>query len=149
MYTDLNKYKAGIIPSTSISYQGKDLTFVNDLDCDANLNEVIDRIDLSLKKLLEINDLSTLNARNLQFAPATVSNIEVLQALIDQEYTQQTALNTLTATINNFDISSKLIEIDLGDLTPDAAPCAQGENVYSLISLLNLFASEISSLKNP
>lgn len=149
MYSDLNKYKGGIVSSSDISFQGSPLTIITDIPCDQNLNEVIYQIDAKLKTLIDDSNFTTLDNKTVNFDPATASNIDILQALINDVDANNGDIITLIDELGNLDISTKEIVIDLDCLTPDAAPCATGINTYTLLTILSLFKNEICKLKNP
>lgn len=148
MYTDKNKYKGGFVSSSNVAIQGKTLTFVDEVPCDMNLNELIALVDESLKQLEDGNDFSILDPKSLDFDPADTSNVEILQELIDGLDTTSEGLNTLKQSFEDLDVGDAIIEIDLGCLTPEAMACEQGTNKYTLKSLLILFKNEICDLKS-
>lgn len=142
-----SKYNCGqILPSSCIPFTGSALTFLvepDELECDANINDVIAFIDKYLKKVIDGNDFSELETDCLTFNPETVTAKE-LHALEIAEICvlkgQVEALNTL---ITELDISTEIITIDLECLAPDAAACEVASNQYTLQSILQLFRSKL------
>lgn len=143
-----SKYNCGsILPSSCIPYTGKDLTILalpTDLDCDANLNDVIEKLDVAIKTLMDSNDFTGLTPviDCIDFDPLTVTAAELHELEIAKICELQGELDALTEQFNNLDIGTELITIILPEcLAPLAAPCASAENEYQLITLLNLFAA--------
>lgn len=143
-----SKYNCGsILPSSCIPYTGKDLTILalpTDLSCDANLNDVIEKLDIAIKTLMVSNDFTGLTPIEdcIEFNPATVTASQLHALEIAKICELAGELTALQEQLNNLDIGTELITITLPlCLEPLAAPCASAPNEYQLITLLNLFAS--------
>lgn len=151
MNCDTLKYKCGqLYPSACVPYTGKDLTLLADpttLGCDANINDVIFQIDAAVHTLIVGDILTGLNPRCLSFNPAIITPAGLHQVEIDKICGLDASLTTLINTVNNLNIGTELIVIDLQCMTPAAAPCLTPPNSYSLLSVLNMLVSEICALK--
>lgn len=144
------KYNCGqILPSSCIPFTGKDLTILtspDELACDSNLNDVIEKIDTAVKKLIDGNDFSDLTPVEdcIEFDPATVTakDLHALELAMLCEHNAE--IDALQEQLNNLDIGNEIVTINLPScLQPDAAPCAVGTNEYQLLSLLMLFANKL------
>jgi hypothetical protein len=145
-----SKYNCGtILPSSCIPFSGKDLTILitpDELSCDANINDVIEKIDIAVKKLMDSNDFTALEPIEdcLEFDPATVTAKELHELEIQKLCTHEAEILALQNQLNDLDIGNEIITIDLpACLEAGAAPCAVGTNEYQLISLLMLFANKL------
>lgn len=151
MNCDTQKYNCGqVLPSSCIPYTGKDLTCISDptlLGCNADMNDVIFLIDEVVKKLVDGNNLTGLNVRCLTFVPSTITPAQLHQVEIDKICGLDASLTTLTNQVNDLDIGTMPIEVDLLCLTPGAAPCLTPPNIYPLIAVLNVMLVEICALK--
>jgi hypothetical protein len=145
-----SKYTCGIIvPSTCVPYQGKDLKFLSVDDqpaCDANIDDVFDKISIAIDNLQQATDMAT-QTLSCGTLPTTKTVKTVLQAHADKICALSATVTALQNQIAGQDIANELITINLGCLASSAAPCQQGTNTYSLISILSLFASEICAIK--
>lgn len=145
------RYGTGVAyPSSSVLFTGQLPEFISSdvtLPCDANLDEIVERMNDELQLLIDGNDLTELDKKCFDFDPSEVKINELHQLEIDKICSLETTLNELVDTVEDLDIGSKIIEIDLDCLTPEAAPCAVGTNMYSLISILNILINEICLLK--
>lgn len=145
--SDKKKYNCGqIVPSSCVPFTGKDLTFVTDEDqltCDANINDVIEKIDAALKVLVDANNFSTLVKNCLDFDPATVTAVELHQLEINTLCLHKGQIESLQTQFNEWNIGTEVLGINLGCLTPAAADCAVAANQYQLIALLQLFAAKL------
>ena len=151
MNCDTQKYNCGqVLPSSCIPYTGKDLTCISDptlLGCNADINDVIFLIDGVVKKLVDGDNLTGLNIRCLTFNPATVTPAQLHQVEIDKICGLDASLTTLTNQVNDLNIATMPIAIDLLCLTPGAVPCLTPPNIYPLLSVLNVMLVEICALK--
>jgi len=151
MTCDTQKYQCGlIIPSSCVPFTGKDLTCISDpslLSCDANMNDVIGLIDGVVKTLVDGNNLTELNIRCFSFNPDTITPAQLHQLEIDKICGIESSLTTLTDQVNDLNIGTMQIAIDLQCLTAGAAPCLTPPNLYPLIAVLNTMVSEICALK--
>jgi hypothetical protein len=151
MNCDQKKYNCGqILASSCIPYTGKDLVFLTDptlLTCNANINDVFGLMDGALSTLISGNDLTELNPRCLEFDPTTITPAELHQVEIDKICGLDSSLTTLIQTVNNLDIATMLIAIDLQCIAPAASPCLTPPTTYELIAVLNVMVGEICALK--
>lgn len=143
------KRKCGgpIVNSVCVSYDGPTLTFLreeDELDCNASVADVIEKIDEYLKELLDSNDFTGLTPGSFDFDPATVTASELHQLELDKLDELAGQIEALQTQIEGLNIGNEVITITLPScLTGDAAPCATGTDQYQLISLLTLFANKI------
>lgn len=140
-----------IISSKCIPYQGSVLTIIptnlpSPLPCNANLNDVISLFDTTLKKLMDGDNLTTLNVRCLSFNPATVTPVQLHQIEIDTICALQSSLTALTTQVNTLNIASMPIAINLQCMAPAAAPCLSPAGTYTLIAVLNAMVNKICAL---
>lgn len=145
------RYSCGnIIPSQCVPYTGKDLVFLTtdeQPDCDANIDDVFSLISTAILNIQTAINLTTLNNQCLIGVPTDVDVKGMFQIQTDKICGMDAALTALTTIVNNWNISTQLINIDLQCLSTAAAPCQVGSNTYTLISLLNLYRSEICAIK--
>lgn len=148
---DTSKYNCGtIITSSCVPYTGPDLTILEDptsLVCNANINDVFTIFDTTIKEILVGSDLTGLNPRCLTFVPDTVTVAGLFQVQTDKICSLDAQVTTLTNLINNLNIGSEPITINLLCLTPAAAPCESPANTYTLLAILNTLVNEICALK--
>jgi len=148
-----SKYNCGqIIASSCVPFTGPELTFpkaADQLDCDANINDVIFTIDSYLKVLVDGNDFTALDKGCLDFNPATVSAKQLHQLEITNICILLGQTEALQTQFDEFNVGAHPVTITLpGCLTADAAPCLTGVNTYTLLSLLNLYAAKICDLES-
>lgn len=136
-------------PSGCVLYTGTLPTFVDSetFPCNGTLDNIIEEINEQIEDILVDIDLTGLTASCFTFTPSTVKVKEVLQETIDFVCNHETRLDDLEEDFLNLDISLKTITLDLDCLTPLAAPCEQGTNTYTLLSILLTFRSEICAIK--
>ena len=116
------------------------------IDCDANMDEVIDKISVAIDDIQSAIDVATHTASCMTFAsPKTVKSI--LQVHADKICALNASLTALQTQFSSLNIANELVTIDLGCLAPAAAPCQAGTNTYTLISILTLFKNEICAIK--
>lgn len=144
------QYSCGdLIASSCIPFTGKDLSFLDGGDqiaCDAFLNDVIEEISDAIDIIQTKSDVSTLTASCITFtSPRTVKS--VFQDYGTKICVLNASLTALTTQVNNLDISTELITLNLGSLAAAAAPCLVSANTYTLVSILQLFANEIIAIK--
>lgn len=144
------KYNCGsILPSSCIPFTGKDLTILvapDELACDANLNDVIEKLDKAVKKLMASNDFTSLEPVEdcFEFDPATVTAAQLHAQEIEKLCIHEGQITALQEQLNDLNIGNEIVTIALPScLQPLAAPCAVGINEYQLISLLMLFANKL------
>lgn len=148
-----SKYNCGnIIPSACVPFTGKALTFplAPDVitDCAPNINDVIFVIDKYIKKLVDGNNLTTLDKGCLDFVPATITPAQLHQIEITNICLLKGQVEALQEQLNTLNIGSEIITINLPScLQPLASPCVIGTNQYQLISILNIFAAKLCDLE--
>lgn len=145
-----SKFTCGnIVPSSCVPFTGKDLKFLSvedQIECDANVDEVVDKISIAIDDIQKAIDVANHTATCLTLTnPKTVKS--VLQAQSDKICALNASVTALQQQLSSLNISSELITIDLGCLAPAAAPCQAGTNTYTLISILTLFKNEICAIK--
>ena len=145
------KYTCGqILPSGCIIYSGDFPQFIDEqsLECDLNLDEILKLHGEKIDQLLSSNDFTGLDEKCLDFNPSTIDAKTLHQLEINKICDLDTTLSSLVSTVENLNIGSKLITIDLACLTPVASPCSQGTNTYTLLSILQIFKNEICAIKS-
>jgi hypothetical protein len=128
------RYDCGIpFPSSCVSYEGELVGVLKkeELPCDVNLDDVIEKLSTVLKKLE--TELEALTKR------VGISEEDIIKI--------KAQIEIIKNSIKNIDPSQIFVTIDLGCLTGEAAPCKVGTNKYSLLAILQLFAKEICLLK--
>jgi hypothetical protein len=138
-----------IVPSGCVPFTGKDLKFLpteQQPACDADINDVFDKISIAIDNLQQATDMAT-QTLACGTLPTTKTVKTVLQAHADKICALSATVTALQSQLNGLDIANELITINLGCLAASAAPCQQGSNTYSLISILSLFANEICAIK--
>lgn len=145
------KYTCGtIIPSGCVPYTGSLPDFIDpdDIDCDANIDEIFDAYGDKIDEILAGLDLTNLTPGCLIFDPATVTSKDLHTLEIEKLCDHETRISDLEEEFTDLNIGNLTVgPVDLGCLATDAAPCEGPANVYSLISLIRLFASELCVVK--
>lgn len=147
----ISKYTCGnVFPSGCVLYTGQLPTFVDveSFPCDARLDDIIEAINDQVETILTGIDLTAIEPNCFTFDPANVTVKEFVQEAIDFICDHETRLDEVEDDLLNLDISTKVINLDLDCLTPAAAPCEQGTNDYTLLSILLTFRSEICAIKD-
>jgi hypothetical protein len=151
MSCDTQKYQCGlVIPSSCVPYTGSDLTSISSpslLPCNANINDVITLLDGVLKIQVDGNNLTGLDPQCLDFDPATINPAQLHQVEIDKICGLDASLTALTDQVNNLNIGTMLISINMQCLAASVTPCEQPGNTFQLIAVLNAMLSEICNLK--
>ena len=151
MTCDQQKYQCGlVIPSSCVPYTGSDLTSISSpslLACNANMNDVIGLLDGVLATLVSGNNLTTLNPLCLTFDPATITPKALHQLEITNICGLQASLTSLTTQVNELNIGTMPIAINMQCLTAAVSACLTPPDTYPLISVLNAMLSEICALK--
>lgn len=135
-------------PSGCIIYTGALPNFIIDPSCNLNLDELLEAHADEIGGLLDSAKLSDLDKHYLNFNPATVDLKGLHQIQIDALQDHQTRISALETELAGLNVGNKLVQINLSCLTPTAAPCAQGTNTYSLVSLLTILVNEICQIKS-
>jgi hypothetical protein len=145
------KYQCGIvIPSACVPYTGTGLTSISNpslLGCDANINDVITVLDGVLAGQVAGNNLTGLNPQCLSFDPATITPAGLHQIEINEICGLEASLTALQTQVNELNIGTMLIGINMQCLTPAASPCLTPPNTYELIAVLNTMLTEICAIK--
>lgn len=154
------KYNCGnVVPTSCVPYSGyKDLKVLaflfpdnedkQELDCNANATDVISVFDDAFEVLFQAIDLTEINPEELDFDPAQVTLLELLQILVTGVSNNETEINTLSTAFEEWDIDDELVEVDLGDLAPSLSACESDNGKYPLKAVLQLFANKINELSN-
>lgn len=149
-----SKYNCGtIVASSCVPYSGSQLTFLTTVEleafpCNANINDVVFYIDKYVKKLADGNDFTELDKDCLEFDPATVTAKDLHQIEITEICLLKGIVDGLQEQLNDLNIGAEVIEIDLGCMTPNAAPCALDTNTYQLLTILQLFRDKICDFES-
>jgi hypothetical protein len=139
-------YTCGVpLPSGCVLYTGDIPSFITDAPCDASLDFILEQHAEQIETILASIDLSDLTKGCFTFTGTTVKAFA--QETITKVCVLETSVLALESAIDNLNIGSELITIDLQCLTPLAAPCASAVNTYTLLSVLNLLVSEICLIK--
>jgi len=145
------KYTCGdIIPSGCVLYTGDFPNFINEssLECDLNLDEILKEYGNKIDTLFSGNDLTTLTKECFDFNPATITPKALHQLEISKICALGDQINDLQNLLTNLNVGEQLVTIDLGCLTPQANPCAQGTNTYTILSILQVMKNEICTIKS-
>ena len=146
----VHSYTCGApFPSGCVLYTGEVPSFIDPdiISCDARLDAIIEGIGDKVAEIVESLDITQLDTACFEFNAETAEIKDVLQEIILQGCDHETRLVAVEDELLNLDISSKLINIDLDCLTPAAAACEQGTDLYTLLSILLTFRSEICAIK--
>lgn len=150
-WCDPYKYSGGpVLPSSQIPFTGKDLTILaspSDLTCNANINEVIEKLDFYIKSLVNESNLTALEPGCLIFDRLTIKPNSLHQLEIDEICGAKARLTTLEDKINNLDIGNETLTINLGPLAPLVTACEVGTNTYKLFVLINLLITKVNTLQ--
>lgn len=131
--------------SACVWYTGQFPKFINqdNITCKVNLNDLIklhgDRID----KLIEDTDVKSLDPRCLGYdtSDITPKKLDDIQNAAICDLKEK--VTHLLSEVDDLDIGSKLITIDLKCLAPNGAACEVAPNTYSLISILNILIDKL------
>lgn len=138
-----------MFPSGCILYTGNLPAFLNSttFTCDGNLDELLEKYGAKIDSIADSINLTAINKGCFTFVPATAKVKDFIQESITKTCSLETAVAALQTTVNSLNIGNMHIDIDLESLTPAGDPCAVAPHTYTLISILNLFKSEIIALK--
>ncbi len=139
-----------IFPSGCVLYTAAVPSFIDEdsIPCNARLDDILDKTHEKIEEILDWIDLTDLDTKCYDFDAANGTVKELQQEHIDKVCDLLVRIGDLEDDILSLDISSKIIEIDLGCLSSDAAPCQQGTNEYTLLSILLTFKSAICDLRD-
>lgn len=145
---DPRKNCGQIIPDSCVPFTGTKPDFVDadDFPCDVNVADIIKLTIAEVDRIDEEIDLTDLDERCLDFDPAIVKVKELHQAEIDKICALDASVTTLQNAIDDLNIGTELVAIDLGDMTPAPNPCSPGTNQYTLTYLLQTFADALNTL---
>ena len=144
------KYNCGqIIPSGCVLYTGDIPAFINatDLACDPNVDEILAQYGAQIQLLLTGNTLTGLNPKSLVFNPATITVSGLHQVEINAIDSLSTLLTALQTQVNNLNIATMNVVIDLKCLTPAANPNNLPVNTYTLSTILGILVDQICTIK--
>lgn len=139
-----------IIPSGCVLYTAEIPSYIEeeDIACNARLDDVLNLTHTKIEEILDNIDLTELDVKCYDFNAETGTIKGLHQEHIDKVCDLLERLEDLEQDFIDLDISSKVVEIDLDCLSPEAAPCEQGTNEYTLLSILLTFRSAICDLKS-
>src|SRR5690349_5881552 len=111
------KYTCGnIIPSSCVPFSGKDLKFLsveNQIECDANMDDVVEKIDTAIDNIQKAIDVTSHVATCLTLTnPKTVKS--VLQAQSDKICALNASVTALQQQLSSLNIGSETVTINLG-----------------------------------
>jgi hypothetical protein len=145
------KYTCGtIVPSSCVPYTGKKLAFLEDAaqpECDANINDVVDKIGAAIK---DLKDTIGTAEHDLYCSNYTITDTSVkglLQAHADKICSIDNYAQNIQNTLNELNVGNYLVSLNLGDLASAASSCEVQINTYQLISVLSLLVAEINAIK--
>lgn len=138
-----------VIPSTCVIYTGKLPKFFEKKDvCSIlNINDVFEQYGEKLDILLEQNDVKTLDKKCLGYDQATITIKKLHQIEINEICGLKAKVETLEDLLDNLNIGEQLINIDLKCFEAENLPCQVQNDVYTLISVLNIIISELCDMK--
>lgn len=147
-----SKHTCGtIIPSSCVPYTGKDLKFLSTEDqpaCDANIDEVIEKISIAIDTLQDATDVTDYDLDCVEHPVGNKTIVTISQAQNEKICALQAQLTALQSQFAAYDIGTEQITVDLGCLASAAAPCQVSTNTYTLASIITLFANEICAIKD-
>lgn len=146
----MSRYSCGsIIPSECVPYTGKKLKFLADdaqPACDANINDVFDKLSIAIDSLNKTIDVSSINKQCLVVPTGT--NIKGLaQIQIDKICAIDAKIEALKTQVNSSILGESLVTVDLKCLSSAASPCQVSTNTYKLNAILSILAVEICAIK--
>lgn len=139
---------ASLTPSSCVFFTGKKPKFLaEELECDVNLNEVIEKIGDALDTIQKATDVTALTSDCVTLTtPKTPAS--VLVDLSAKICALSASIQAAQQQIAGVKAADELINIDLGCLAPAASACQVSANNYKLISILSLFKTEICAIKS-
>lgn len=146
----ISKYTCGETPlSGCVLFTGELPTFIpeSSITCIRTLDEILAAHADQIQLLLASNDFKLLDKKCYSFNPLSVTAKQLHQAHIDKNCELSAALAALTLRLDNLNILEEVVDFDMGCLTPAASPCAQGTNLYTILSILTVFKNEICNIK--
>jgi len=129
-----------------INCKKPDFIAEEDFPCDVNVTDVLDLTTAEIDRINGGIDLTTLNKRCYDFDPATGDLKGLNQEHIDKVCALEANLETLQETVDNLDIGTELVTVDLGAMTPITNPCSPTTNQYTLFYVLQVFADKLNTL---
>lgn len=145
-----SKYNCGtVIPSTCVVYTGKLPKFFEkkELCSILNINDVFEQYGEKLDLLLEQNDVKTLDKKCLGYDPATITIKKLHQIEINEICGLKAKVETLEDLLANLNIGEQLLTIDLKCFKAENLPCQVENDVYTLLSILNIIITELCLMK--
>jgi hypothetical protein len=141
------RYNCGTkVFSACVPYTGKQLTLfdVSDINCEPNINDVIEKLDSIIKTIKDSVDLTGLDKECFAYNPSTVTVAELSQIYTTELCAISAQLKALQDAFNDLDVLALPITLDLS--------CLYGTNcqptTQTIGTILALFLSEICTLKS-
>lgn len=132
--------------SKDIFYTGDLPTFLTVESLDRDLDTVLSGLHTTLNNIVESLDLSKIDKKCFTFDKTVDKFKDLQQEKIDKNCDQEGRLDDIEEELN-FDISDKLIEINLDCILPPEEGCEQNPTSYTVQTILELFVSEVCDLK--
>ncbi len=139
-----------VFPSGCVLNTAELPTFIDadEFPCDASIDDMIEAMNAKIEDLLDGTDLTQVDPMCFDFDPEDVTVKEFVQETVEKICDHETRLSDVEDDLVDLDISIKTLTLDLDCLTPAAAPCEQGTDTYTLLSILLTFRSEICAIKD-
>lgn len=139
-----------IFPSGCVIYTGDLPNFIPEasIDCEASLSVILEKFGDKVDFILTGTDLTQIDKKCFDFDPSLITIKELEQLQIDKICEHETEISAIQTELDNLDIAGSIIQIDLGCLADEAAPCEEGEDSYTLISILTTFKNAICDLRD-
>lgn len=138
------------ISSECVNYQGEDLTSSKMDDvCDATINDIIFKLDSSIKTLQDKTTFDGLETGCLTFHKdlKELTNKEYNQVVIKELCGIKTDLNKLKTQLNSFNFAAQQIGIDLSCFG-SMESCATADSKYTWIQWAQVITTELCSVIN-
>lgn len=132
------------ISSSCVWYTGQYPNFITsqDISCKPNINDIFKLYGDKLNYLYDQSKINTLDKKGLGYDSNSITPLQLLQIYNTEITKLKQQVSDLQSIINNFDIGSKNLVIDLKCLSSDGAACATQTNTYSLQSILNVLINK-------
>lgn len=139
-----------IVASTCISYENdsNDVIKTSELPCDANLDDVFDKLSEIIADIKSSIDLSKFDKKSLNFDKKTQKVKDLLQELTDKIKDLQDGLSSQINKVNSLDASNLTVNMNLDSLSSQVNPYIPNTTIYSISSILKLFKNEIILIKS-
>lgn len=131
--------------SACVWFTGSFPKFINadDVQCTVNINDIFRWHGDAIDKLIDETDVKSLDPRCLGYDPSDITN-KKLQDIQNLKICElKSTLDTLKLEVENSNIGTELITVDLKCMKPAASSCEVAPNTYSLISVLNVIIAKL------